>query len=579
TNITITAGTNEITISATDTDTQYLGNNLGGGAQVFKNITGTNPKTFNFRTLVAGTNVTITTNENDEIVISATYPAYDGTNVDCDPPVSGNGAAGVYKDTVGTTHRFRKIHGTKLVKVIEQDNCIIIVGKEPYFIDAPCATGEGSIFYDRIWVDDGSGDAYGELRYRFKKIKAGTNVTVTDNGCDIIISATGTDTQYLGNNLGSGAQVFKNITGTNPKTFNFRTIRGINGISVWTNYDEDVIYVSGNELQVHAAYGNLTGTFSIEDMANTEIPGYQWGLPNWRVAPITVYKSRQMFHFGGSEGSFEPPPGGWIAPYYENAPRLPTVLYAAESTAPVPYNIQGEGTQYYRTVRIKAYAIPLLRILGSPEHWQNPAGYPDDSNSGLERSGDHTTRIQFFSSPTIEFRVTQHPDYPHGAKVWANLLVSYDGTNVDCNPPVSGNGVAGVYKDTVGTTHRFRKLHGIKLVKVIEQDNCILIVGKEPVFLDAPCATGEGSILYDRVWVDDSSGDAYGELQYRFKKIKAGTNVTVTDNGCDIIISATDTDTQYLGNNLGSGAQVFKNLTGTNPKTFNFRTLVAGTNV
>ncbi|RMG01631.1 MAG: hypothetical protein D6735_11550, partial [Acidobacteria bacterium] len=73
----------------------------------------------------------------------------------------------------------------------------------------------------------------------------------------------------------------------------FRTIRGINGISVWTNYDEDVIYVSGSELQVHAAYGNLTGTFSIEDMANTEIPGYQWGLPNWRVAPITVYKSRQ----------------------------------------------------------------------------------------------------------------------------------------------------------------------------------------------------------------------------------------------------------------------------------------------
>lgn len=77
--------------------------------------------------------------------------------------------------------------------------------------------------------------------------------------------------------------------------------------------------------------------------------------------------------------------------------------------------------------------------------------------------------------------------------------------------------------------------------------------------------TGEGEIFRDKV-------GGTGNL----KTIKAGTNITITNNADDITISSTDTGEVNTASNVGAGSGLYKQKTGSD---LEFKTLVAGPGV
>jgi hypothetical protein len=94
--------------------------NVGTGAGIWRDTTGTNPQTFNLRSLVAGANVTITQGT-DTITISSVNSQYQAANV-------GPGV-GIWRDTTGTnpqTFNFRSLVAGPGISLIQFTDYIII---------------------------------------------------------------------------------------------------------------------------------------------------------------------------------------------------------------------------------------------------------------------------------------------------------------------------------------------------------------------------------------------------------------------------------------------------------------------
>jgi len=77
---------------------------------------------------------------------------------------------------------------------------------------------------------------------------------------------------------------------------------------------------------------------------------------------------------------------------------------------------------------------------------------------------------------------------------------------------------------------------------------------------------GEGAVFKDKVGVD-----------LRFRTLKQGSNVVITENADEIEIASTDTGEVNTGSNVGAGeGTVFKDKTGV---TLNFKSLKQGANI
>jgi hypothetical protein len=157
TNITITQSDDTITISATDTDTQYDMANVGTGAGIWRDTTGTNPKTFNLRSLVAGANITITQGT-DTITISSVNSQYQAANV-------GPGI-GIWRDTTGTnpqTFNFRSLVAGPGILITEFTDYITIAALPSTTIQLPILrySIRGFVDFGLAFCDVG---VFGEVR-------------------------------------------------------------------------------------------------------------------------------------------------------------------------------------------------------------------------------------------------------------------------------------------------------------------------------------------------------------------------------------------------------------------------------
>jgi hypothetical protein len=511
-NITITNGTDAITIAATDTDTQYLMNNLGTGAGIWSSTTGTNPKTFNLKSLVAGANVTITSDTNT-ITISSSYVDTDTQYLMANV---GTGTGQIWRDTTGTnpkTFNLKTLVAGANITITNGTDTITIAATDTdtQYLMANVGSGTGTIWRDTTGTNPKT--------FNLKTLVAGANITITNGTDAITIAATDTDTQYLMNNLGTGAGIWSSTTGTNPKTFNLKSL--VAGANVTITSDTNTITISSSYVDTDTQYlmANVgTGTGQIwRDTTGTNPKTFNLK---------TLVAGANITITNGTD----------------------TITIAATDT----------DTQY------------LMANVGSGTGtiWRDTTGTnPKTFNLKTLVAGANITITNGTDAITIAANVPSPPNW--------------SGTNIDCSPPPSDNGSAGVYKDTVGYVHRFRRIHGAKLIRVIENSDCITIVGKEPTIEYLSCSTGTGEVYYDRIWRDDGSGDTWGELVYRFRRIKAGSGISITQNNCDITISATVGDpVEYLMANVGSGTgTIWRNTTGTNPKTFNLKTLVAGANI
>jgi hypothetical protein len=493
TNITITSSTNTITISAIDTDTQYLMANVGTGTgTIWRDTTGTNPKTFNLKTLVAGANITIT-NGTDTITIAATNSQYQMANV-------GTGTGTIWRNTTGTNPQ----------------------------------------------------------TFNLKTLVAGANISIINGTDTITIAATDTDTQYLMANVGTGTgQIWRDTTGTNPRTFNLKTL--VAGANITITNGTDTITISSIPKGPGVMYGNHTGGIAVWEI---EGGAWTWQGNSYLTAPQTVYPDREVLYFWGDEFTFEADPNKRF--YYSNYPHLPVAVYASRSQS--AHSLYAGDGGPYRFAVIKTRVLPLLRVVGSPEHWTS-----SDINTCGERSSNHTTTIQFFSTSTIEFRVEPHPDFQFGAKIYANCLqgsTDYQMANV-------GTGTGQIWRDTTGTnpkTFNLKTLVAGTNVTITNGTDTITIAATDTDTQYLMASVGGGY----NIWRDITGTNP---KTFNMKTLIPGDNISFVATTDSITISATNTDTQYNVNNLGPGLGWYAYTSGTNPKTLNFRSIVAGNNI
>jgi hypothetical protein len=190
-NVTITTEENDVKIAIAGDATTGANQGIGSG-EVFRDKTGDQ---LNFRTLLAGSNVTITTDTTPDTVTINSIDATTATNV-------GTGSGLVFQTEVGDELRFRRL--------LQGSNVTITTGADDVTIDATDpttganqGTGAGLVFRDK------TGDTL-----NFRQILAGTNVTVTTVSDDVKIDAAGSGITGPGTSTDGAIVLWDGLTGT-----------------------------------------------------------------------------------------------------------------------------------------------------------------------------------------------------------------------------------------------------------------------------------------------------------------------------------------------------------------------------
>lgn len=157
------------------------GANLGAGAGVYKQKVG---NTLQFKTVVAGSNISLTEGA-DTLTIAATGSASGEANTGSNV---GTGY-GVFANKTGVDLRFKSINQGSGITVSSDGSTITVANSAPavaYSASNVGATGEG-VFSGTVGTE-----------HQFKKLKAGTNVTLTSDATSVTIAASGGGSSNLG---------------------------------------------------------------------------------------------------------------------------------------------------------------------------------------------------------------------------------------------------------------------------------------------------------------------------------------------------------------------------------------------
>jgi len=240
TNISLALGADEITISASASGETNTASNVGAGVDVFKQKTGVD---LEFRTLVGGSNITLTQNSNNiTIDASAAGEANTASNV--------GAGVDVFKQKVGADLEFRSIVAGSDISVTENTDDVIIafngtLGETNTMSNVGVGAG---VFKQKSGVD-----------FELRTILAGTNITVVQNSDDITISsAAGAGEANTASNIGVGNEVFKQKSGVDLE---FRSLVGGSDISITTNSNDLTIAYNGTAVQTASSVGAGAGVF------------------------------------------------------------------------------------------------------------------------------------------------------------------------------------------------------------------------------------------------------------------------------------------------------------------------------
>lgn len=147
--------------------------NIGNGVDIYTERVGND---FELKSLVAGTNVAITTTS-DEITISAA-----GAAGEINTASNLAGGVGIFAQKVLTDLEFKSlVAGTNISIVADDDTLTLSTTAEVNVIDSASSIGSGADVYKQV----------ASKTAQFRSIKAGTDITVTENASDITIEFSG----------------------------------------------------------------------------------------------------------------------------------------------------------------------------------------------------------------------------------------------------------------------------------------------------------------------------------------------------------------------------------------------------
>lgn len=222
-NVTITQVGDDLVIAAstgTGGETN-VGQNLGDGLALYAGKSGVN---LQFYTLEAGSNVTIELVDNSYVISAAdTGEVNTGANLG-----AGNG---VYAGKVGSELQFKSLVAGSNISISNDGNTITITGSNPGEVNTAANLGTGSgLFANKTGAE-----------LRFYSIKAGTNVTISFADNSYTINATG-EANTAANLGASGEGVFAGKSGTELQ---FKKLIAGTGITLTSDSNSITIAASG----------------------------------------------------------------------------------------------------------------------------------------------------------------------------------------------------------------------------------------------------------------------------------------------------------------------------------------------
>jgi uncharacterized protein (DUF2345 family) len=228
-NMVLSSTANELTISTTLTGDITL-SNLGAGEQIIADP-GTNDH-YNVKSLVAGTNISLTSDSNSIIIDNTASGHITQSNL-------GLGESVLSNPSTGDTFTFKSIVGSANISV-GSDADTVIIGTTLTGDVTMHAVGTG----DNILSDPGT-----DNDFSFKSLLAGSNINILPVGNDIVISAPQQNVSL--NNLGVGANVL--ATPGTLSSFDFKTL--IQGAGISLSNGSNSITISSNITQSNIGIG------------------------------------------------------------------------------------------------------------------------------------------------------------------------------------------------------------------------------------------------------------------------------------------------------------------------------------
>jgi hypothetical protein len=218
-NVSITSNTDTVLIDLINPGEVNTASNLGSGVTVFKQKTGSN---FEFKTLVAGNNISFDTSNPNQITINSTGGGSLATGQNI-----GTGAGRIYVNNVASILRFKSIKAGANVLINESASEIIIasLGSE--------ASG--------VTNTDGIGSKILNNSGELKTLIPGDGILILDTEDSLTLSTNaGND---LGN-VGSGTTTYKGFNSSIDR-HEFKTLVGQDGLIV-ENLNANEIVIRGN---------------------------------------------------------------------------------------------------------------------------------------------------------------------------------------------------------------------------------------------------------------------------------------------------------------------------------------------
>lgn len=212
---------------------------VGTGLPVFKEKMGPDLR---FRSFVAGQNVTLTQTA-DTLVIAAKGETTEGSN-------RGTAGAEVFATKVCNTMSFRRIRAGENVKVTQTPDYIEI---------GAINTGANNDGRSKGRTGDGGFEIYAGMEgdtLLFKKLYAGPNITILDNGCGLMIAAGVSNSSggeaNEGFNLGTGHPVY---AGKVDQLLTFKTLVPGPGVALASNATEVMVSAQTDAVNLGTGVG------------------------------------------------------------------------------------------------------------------------------------------------------------------------------------------------------------------------------------------------------------------------------------------------------------------------------------
>lgn len=249
TGISLTSDANAITINSTLVPGEVNdGINLGTGSEVFESKVGTD---FRFRTLIGGTNVTLTENPNTIVI--------DVPNIGEDNTASNLGAGEeIFAQKIGIDFQFKTLIGGTNVSLSSDANTVTIDAIDTGEVNTGANLGSGKeVFAQKVGEE-----------FQFRTLVAGTNITLAHDANTITINgaAGGSGEDNTASNQGAGEGLFIQKTGVDLE---FKTLIAGTNVTFDIGADTITINASGSGGSTFAWYSAGNGVYVYADGTNT----------------------------------------------------------------------------------------------------------------------------------------------------------------------------------------------------------------------------------------------------------------------------------------------------------------------